>query len=168
MAKRFTDTDKWQDPWFRNLDSSHQRFWMYILDRCDAAGVWKVDFESVEFHLKTIFDPNSTIDYINKDKGRIIKLSENYWFLPDFLTFQYGELSTACKPHNYVLKLLEKYKIKGYPKGIHTLKDKDKEKVKEKDKRVGDEKLCVDCNRTFFSELTFRSHLEACRELKAV
>lgn len=132
MAKRFTDTDKWQDPWFRKLPSKYQRFWIYLLDRCDNAGVWEVDFELTEFFLQEKFDPTETALVLTE---RIHVFNEGRkWFIPKFITFQYGHLEEACRPHAFVLKLLKGYGLKDYLKGIQTLKDKDKDKNKDKDK----------------------------------
>jgi hypothetical protein len=45
MAKRFTDSEKWNRPWFRKLPTKYKLLWLYILDHCDMSGVWYVDFE---------------------------------------------------------------------------------------------------------------------------
>lgn len=132
MSKRFTDTDKWKDPWFRKLPFNYQRFWIYLLDSCDQSGVWQVDFELVEFFLRESFDMKETTQIFHErihifDDGK-------KWFIPKFISFQYGVLNDLCRPHAFVLKLLDKYKLKGYLKGISTLKDKDKDIDKDKDK----------------------------------
>lgn len=49
MPNRFTDTTKWQKPWFRKLKSEHKLLWLYILDNCDHAGIWDVDIELASF-----------------------------------------------------------------------------------------------------------------------
>lgn len=62
--------------------------------------------------------------------NRVIKIDDEKWHIPKFIEFQYGELSEDCRPHFTVIKTLLKYglwKNKEYPKGIHTLKDKDKD-----------------------------------------
>ncbi len=133
MAKRFTDTEKWEDPWFRGLSPSYQRFWIYILDKCDQAGVWEVDFELVEFFLKERFEMVESLEIL---KERVVVFNEGKkWGIPKFIRFQYGNLSLNSKPHRYVLALLSSYEKIGYPKGIHTLKDQDQDK--DKDNRVG-------------------------------
>lgn len=142
MAKRFTDTEKWGDPWFRNLLREYQIFWIYLLDQCDAAGVWKVDFEQAEFFLKQNLNDKELITVF---KDRIIIFDEgNRWFIPKFITFQYGHLDANCRPHKSVLNLLSTYKLERYLKGMDTLKDKDKTKtIQDKTKTTGHFSGCV-------------------------
>jgi len=45
VSKRFTDSEKWRDPWFRRLPTEYKLLWLYLLDECDVSGVWKVDLE---------------------------------------------------------------------------------------------------------------------------
>jgi len=55
MAKRFTASDKWEDEWFRQLPETSKLFWLFLLDRCDIAGVWKTDYGLASFCIgKTI------------------------------------------------------------------------------------------------------------------
>lgn len=125
MAKRLTDTEKWNDPWYRKLPVAYKNFWDYLCARCDNAGVWKVDMEMTQFQVdKTIEQAEALALFGN----RIAVLSPDYWHILGFVPFQFGELSAESKPHKAVLALIQKHQIKGYPKGIHTLKDKDKDK----------------------------------------
>lgn len=160
MAKRFTDTEKWGDPWFRNLLREYQIFWIYLLDSCDSAGVWKVDFEMAEFCLKATINPKE----IQKAfEDRIISFDGGArWFVPRFISFQYGTLDDNCRPHRSVLNLLKTYKIERYLKGIDTLKDKTKTITRQRHT----DKTCKDCHRSFPNEATFKSHLAVCKETK--
>jgi len=49
MGKRFTETKKWEDPWFQDLDPTMKCVWGYILDHCDNAGVWVVNTKLMGF-----------------------------------------------------------------------------------------------------------------------
>jgi len=130
MAKRFTDSEKWEDPWFRNLLPEYQRFWIYLLDKCDASGVWKVDFEMADFCLKQPVKEKEMLA-VFKDRIRVFDHGEK-WFIPRFISFQYGTLDERCNPHKSVFKLLRSYKMEGYLEGINTPKNKDKIKIKDK------------------------------------
>lgn len=43
MSKRFTETDKWKDAWFRKLQPYEKLLFLYILDNCDNAGFLELD-----------------------------------------------------------------------------------------------------------------------------
>ena len=136
MAKRMTDTDKWKKRFVRDLSPQHKLLWFYILDDCNHAGIWEVDLEvasiRVGFELSHDNLPSSfgekVISFDNGDK----------WFIPDFISFQYGELNPNSNVHKSVIQLLERYKLEGYVKGLQTLpntvQDKDKVIVKDKAK----------------------------------
>jgi hypothetical protein len=40
MAKRFIDTNIWNKAWFRKLDTNSKLIWIYILTKCDHAGIF--------------------------------------------------------------------------------------------------------------------------------
>lgn len=137
MSKRFTDTMKWRDAWFRKLSPETKLFWIYILDNCDIAGFWNVDTELAEFCMGAKIELLTFLEAINQGKERIDTKQTDRWQVMDFVKFQYGELSEDSPVHKGVLKVLKERVSKGYPKGIHTLKDKDKNKNKDKDKDRG-------------------------------
>ena len=130
MAKRFTDTAKWKDTWFQDLPAKYKLFWIYLLDECDAAGLWKPNIRLATFQIGEPFE-EAELKRVFCD--RITITESGYWFITKFINFQYGELSESSKPHLSIIKILHSHKIKGYPKGIHTLQEKEKEKDKEKD-----------------------------------
>ncbi len=45
MGKRFTDTTKWTDKWFRKLSVCEKLMFLWLVDNCDNAGFWEVDLE---------------------------------------------------------------------------------------------------------------------------
>ncbi len=45
MSKRFTDTGKWTDKWFRKLSVCEKLLFLWLVDNCDNAGFWEVDLE---------------------------------------------------------------------------------------------------------------------------
>lgn len=130
--KRFTETQKWGDPWYRKLKPEAKLLMQWVLDSCDNAGVIDLDLELASFQIGYAM----TMETLSLLGDRVEKLDCGKYFIPKFIGFQYGELSTECKAHNPVFASLEKHGLKGYPKGIHRdqEKDKDKERDKEKEK----------------------------------
>lgn len=119
VSKRFTDTDKWNDPWFRKLKPEHKLFWVFVLDSCDNCGVWDADIELAEFLLNVKFKEKELISVFNAGKNRIEVLGDGKWLVVDFISFHYGELSDKSVPHAHVKELLRRHNIKNYyVKGI--------------------------------------------------
>lgn len=142
MSKRFTDTSKWLKPWFRKLPPKMKLFWQYILDNCDNSGVIDIDFELASFCIGEEITNDEAMKHISK---QIHTFNKTKWFVKDFIDFQFGELSEACKPHKHVIDLMKKHSLwKGYSKGMYSNKDKDKDKEKDKDKDKEDARLVID------------------------
>jgi hypothetical protein len=134
MSKRFTDSAKWGDPWFSDLPPLEKLFWMYLLDNCDHAGIWKVHMKLAEFHLGC----NPSLEPF---KGRYLQLSEEKIFIPGFIEFQYGTLNESNRVHKSVIDRLKKegaYKALNSP--LQRAKEKDKEKAKAQYKEKAKEK----------------------------
>lgn len=138
MKKRFTDCDIWEDPWYRKLPCLYKEMWRFLCDKCDPAGVWKVDLDMIGFFLGEDVSEKQALELFNSDKTRVEVLPNGKWFIVYFIPFQYGHLSRECKPHIPVFDAIERHGIerlcKGYTKGtIGTLQEKEKEKDKEKE-----------------------------------
>jgi len=50
MPKRFTETNKWEDKWFRRLSPTEKLVFIYMCEKCDSAGFYEVDNELMAFH----------------------------------------------------------------------------------------------------------------------
>lgn len=140
MAKRFTDTDKFTDPWYRRLSTKNKLLWDWMLCSCDHAGFISIDLEFVELVLGEKYEDNVIETYFFE---RVLKLGDFKFFIPKFIKFQYGPLNPESRVHLSVIKKLEEHGInlKGidtlcipYEYPIDTLKDKDKDKDKVMDK----------------------------------
>lgn len=126
--KRFTATEKWSKEWFQELPPRLKCLWQYICDNADAAGIWEPNFKLASY---LIGEAVTQVD-IPLFGDRIEKLECGKFFLTRFIEFQYGKLSSECKAHTPAIRSLEKHRVsKGYPKGIQTLKDTDKDKEKD-------------------------------------
>jgi len=109
MAKRFTDTDKWKKGFIRNLPAKFKLLWLYILDDCNHAGIWDTDFEVASIRIGSKINEKEAVKVFAEqikifDKG-------NKWFIPKFIDFQYGTLNENSRPHQAVIKLLDKYDV---------------------------------------------------------
>ena len=132
MAKRFTASDKWKKVWFRKLPVEYKMFWIYLLDQCDYAGIWDVDFESASFLIGKEINSDKATEFL-KSQIHIFK-NGNKWFVLDFISFQYGNLHRKSNTHKSVLSLLEKYpELKPLLNPCKRVTDTDTDTDKDKD-----------------------------------
>jgi hypothetical protein len=169
MAKRFTDTDKWKKKFIRSLEGPYKLLWLYILDECDHAGVWIVDFDVARLRLGDNTLDETLAEQIFSEK--ILKIdSGDKWLILDFIEFQYGVLNEENRAHTAVIKTLKHYgfwdddknEIKKNKPLVSPLQgpcigpmDKEKEKEKEKDKDKEKEKGAEISKTNIFQDFTF-------------
>lgn len=109
MAKRFTDSDKWKNPWFSNLSNEAKLTWLYLLDDCDHRGVWQANFKRASFDLGFKIDAQ-TLDAWFKNK--VIKIKSDEYFIKGFISFQYPKgLSNGNNAHKAIILFLKENKI---------------------------------------------------------
>lgn len=163
MAKRFTDTNKYKKPFLRGLKGAYKVLWDYLYHDCDHAGVWIVDFEIAQIYIgkDLLVNKKDALKYFNQDEIRIVEIDNGEkWFIPSFITFQYGPLNENNRAHNSVIQILEKYNLlndKGHLRTFEGPKEKDKDKNKEKEKLPKEEvepkkKVAFDEEYNFFIE----------------
>ena len=132
MAKRFTDTQKWDKKWFRKLSLVHKCLWIYICDRCDHAGIWEVDFETAAHYIGQQIDEKEAA--IAFEKQFIALDSGLRWIIKDFIIFQYGNYDETNKMFKPIQASLNRYGVSmGDIWGINPLKVTVKDKVKVKE-----------------------------------
>lgn len=152
MAKRFTDTEKWRDEWWGSLTNDYRMIWLYLIDSCSIAGVWKKDFRGLNFNCNTNITEAEFLTILGSrivDKG-------SFYFIPKFLQFQYPKGLNSNKPaivsvvrelqNNNLIQTVNKLLGNDYL----IIKDKDKRKDKDKDKeKVKDKYIVVDSKQIF-------------------
>lgn len=94
MAKRLTDSEKWRDEWWASLPNDYRMIWLYLVDSCTHAGIWKKDFRGLNFNCNT----NITEEDFKSVFGSRIIDRGNFYFLPKFLRFQYQKGLNSNKP----------------------------------------------------------------------
>jgi hypothetical protein len=142
--KRFTDTDIWSEDWFLDSPSEFKLFWFYVKDKCNHAGIWRVNKRQFEFILGSKLGLNEFLKIVNSDKKRIEVLDCEKWYLTGFIHFQYGKiLNENNRVHKSILNELTIYNIdtstfevklrsnSGQDDHKEGVKDKDKDKDKE-------------------------------------
>lgn len=113
VANRFTDTEKWKDEWFLELEPLMKMLWIYMIDTCDYAGVWKVNFKLASYSIGTALDRQSALNALG---NRVHVLSLDKWHIPKFITYQYrGKLNRKNNAHKGAIKLLEFHNIETSP-----------------------------------------------------
>jgi hypothetical protein len=137
--KRFTETTRFEDPWYRKLTPAMKLAWEYLYAKCDNAGVIDLDREGAEFHIGATVDWSEFL--LLCGPKRIAVLENGKWWLLKFIEFQYGKLSNKSAPHRKVLSLLEQHGLLegsgsllvGYMEATSRLKEKDKDKEEDKE-----------------------------------
>lgn len=136
MAKRFSETEIWNEDWFLDMPNEYKLFWFYMLAKCDHAGLFKVNLRSFRGLIEGKLTPTDALNHFNNGKDRIRVLSENLWYIEDFIVYQYGTtLNLNNRLHESIANILAKQDLK--LTSIRGLKDlKDRVKDKDKDKEI--------------------------------
>jgi len=128
MSKRFTDSDKWKDSWFCDLEMQDKLLWLYLLDDCNHAGIWKVNMRLLNFSIGYTYTLDTVVEVLGK---RVFQISSEYLLIEKYLHFQYPNgLSANHKPQKAAIDMLLKHSVfdrvnKGYLKGNDTCQDTD-------------------------------------------
>ncbi len=103
-VKRFTETGKWDDPWFRALKGTEKLVFLYVIDRCNNAGFWEIDEAGMAFQTKL---SEAHIQGAWKGLGRgLIRVGDWVW-VRRFLRHQKNEnLNPSNKAHVQIIALL--------------------------------------------------------------
>jgi len=164
--KRFTESSKWNDPWFRKLPLTHKLYWFWLLDNCDCAGIIEPDLELARFMLGASEGLPSPKEAFG---DRIEQAGEKFLILK-FIRYQYGDsLNPANNAHRGVLKRLESSEFKemkhlfdgkkkspklapseGLVRSCQAPQDKDKDKDKDKDQKKERESSSLDVEEEVF------------------
>ncbi len=157
MAKRFTDSEKWEDNWFSELSNDEKIVWLYLLDKCNHAGIVRLNLRTLNFNCNTSYNDYTTINELLGN--RLIIINESFAFIPKFLKFQYTKGIGSNKPMIVsIRKELERFGLMSVVSDLFgnsfitineplsnsspTIKEKDKDKDKDKDKETSLKKEC--------------------------
>ena len=118
MAKRFFDSGKFNDPFFRKLSPEMKCAYDYLQCNCNYAGVIDIDIDDMNFKIGC---KNITYELIKEtfeDKFLILAENKNRLkiFMPRFIWWQYkNELTPNNGVHRNVFAALEEEFINTEP-----------------------------------------------------
>lgn len=107
MGKRFTETTKWADTWFMDLEPSYKCAWFFMLDHCDNAGVWVVNPKLLSILVGADLSWNDIKAKFGEE--RLFEFSPGKVWIRKFIDYQFGDLSPTCKPHAKIITALKRY-----------------------------------------------------------
>ena len=122
MAKRFIETDLFQDPFVRSLEAPEKLLWIYLFCNCDNAGTWTVELDVACLRIGVKVTEKKALEAF---KGKVVVLDDGYtWFLPSFIKIQHkNELKATNSAHTKVIpKLLSYDLIEENESGFYNLK----------------------------------------------
>src|SRR5690606_14048456 len=135
MPRRFTDTEKWRDEWWGSLPNDYRMIWLYLVDSCSIAGIWKKDFRGLNFNCNT----KITEDEFLKVFGTRVIDKGNFFFIPKFLRYQCPKGLNSNKPA--ILSIIKELELNDLTKIVNESLGNDfliiKDKGKGKDKGTG-------------------------------
>ena len=108
MAKRFIDTDLFDDSWFMELSLSAKVFWMYCITKCDHAGILELNIKLAQFQTGI-----KSMETVIKELGnRLVSVNEQYYFIPKYIEFQYpGFPNSKVRQQASAVEILKKFNL---------------------------------------------------------
>lgn len=118
--------------------------YIYLITRCDHAGIIDLNIELAEFQTKIKGLAKSMATVRQELRERFVHLRDNYYIMPKFIAFQYPKgLNSNVKPQLAVINRLAEFGLDSnsylrvseeLANSYLTVQDKDKDTDKDKDK----------------------------------
>ena len=104
MSRRFTRTEKWDDPWFFELSPVTKLFFVYICDKCDNAGFWDINMRLAALSIGV--GDEDVEKALGELREKYIK-GGSVLYLRNFLKHQRNLPLRASKPHNAIRAIFQ-------------------------------------------------------------
>lgn len=133
MPYRFTDTEKWKDEWFIELEPLPKLMFMYLADNCDIAGFFEFSMRRMRSDLH--FTDEQIIESLKCiERAYVLSRDKKVLFLKNFCKHQKNTpLNHKNKAHIGIFYRVDNYKqrfghdlIKIINKGVKPTQDKAK------------------------------------------
>lgn len=106
MAKRFIDTGLFDDQWFMNLSKDAKLLWIYLITKCDHAGIIETNERLIEFQTG-VKSFKTTAQELGE---RLFYIRDNYYFIPKYIAFQYPNFpNSRVRQQESAIKILVKF-----------------------------------------------------------
>ncbi len=137
------------------LSPKHKCLWRYITERCDQAGVWEPNYALASLYIGETVTP---VDMKILD-SHVEVLPSGKVFIPDFINFQYGQLSEKSPAHKPVFRAIIKNSLSNrvFNRVSNTLQEKEEYKEEEEVKEKEEE---GDLTKSIFSDEIFIDRLK--------
>ncbi len=104
MAKRFIDTGFLNQKWIRKLAPDKKIFLIYLMLKCDNAGILELDLEDASFWIGAKI---TNTDFL--PENYLIPISDSKYFMPKFIKWQYKDISSNKHIVSQARQILEKH-----------------------------------------------------------
>lgn len=102
MAKRFTDTKKWDDDWFLGLPPKFKCAWWWLCDHCDGVGIQKISITKL---TNEIGESVTREEFERHFADRVHWIKDDTLWIPGFIKAQYKALSPGNRAHMNIAML---------------------------------------------------------------
>lgn len=139
------------------LTPKHKCLWRYITERCDQSGVWEPNYALASLYIGETVTPSD----MKVLDSHVEVLQSGKVFIPDFINFQYGQLSEKSPAHKPVFRAIEKNSLSNrvFNRVSNTLQEKDKEEEEVMEEEEEEEKE-IDLTQAIFSDEIFIDRLK--------
>jgi hypothetical protein len=106
MAKRFIDTGLFDDPWFMELSKDGKMLWVYLITKCNHAGIIDINNKLCKFQTDI-----ENIDTVIQELGdRLHRVDKQLFFIPKFIYYQYPKFpQSKVMQQKSAIEILTKY-----------------------------------------------------------
>ena len=104
MAKRFIDTGFLNQKWIRKLAPDKKIFLIYLMLKCDNAGILELDLEDASFWIGAKI---TNTDFL--PENYLIPISDSKYFMPKFIEWQYKDISSNKHIVSQARQILKKH-----------------------------------------------------------
>lgn len=122
MSKRFTETSKWEDKWFRNLSWKGKLVFIYMTENCNNAGFLELDPEYISYRTKV---PNEDVEKAIEEISKCYEKHDDIIWLKTFLFHQKNlPLNNLNNAHKQIISFIKsRPQFKDANALLHELRD---------------------------------------------